>query len=234
VAWGYGRGADRRGAQIHQNTEVVAIELEDRGSGPCVAAVITNRGRIATRKVLCAVAGHTPRLLAMVGLRSPIYIHPLQAMVSEPIKPWLDPIVVSASLHVYVSQSARGELVMGASLDPYELHSSRSTLDFAESLAAHMLELFPFLSDVKINRQWAGMADMTPDFAPIMGLTPVGGFYVDSGWGTWGFKATPVCGKTMSHTVARDEAHPLIRGFSFDRFARYALTGEKGAASVGH
>jgi sarcosine oxidase subunit beta len=234
VAWGYGRGADRRGAEIHQNTEVVAIELEDRGSGPCVAAVITNRGRIATRKVLCAVAGHTPRLLAMVGLRSPIYIHPLQAMVSEPIKPWLDPIVVSASLHVYVSQSARGELVMGASLDPYELHSARSTLDFAESLAAHMLELFPFLSDVKVNRQWAGMADMTPDFAPIMGLTPVRGFYVDSGWGTWGFKATPVCGKTMSHTVARDEAHPLIRGFSFDRFARYALTGEKGAASVGH
>jgi sarcosine oxidase subunit beta len=234
VAWGYGRGADRRGAEIHQNTEVVAIELEDRGSGPCVAGVITNRGRIATRKVLCAVAGHTPRLLAMVGLRSPIYIHPLQAMVSEPIKAWLDPIVVSASLHVYVSQSARGELVMGASLDPYELHSARSTLDFAESLAAHMLELFPFLSDVKVNRQWAGMADMTPDFAPIMGLTPVGGFYVDSGWGTWGFKATPVCGKTMSHTVARDEAHPLIRGFSFDRFARYALTGEKGAASVGH
>jgi len=234
VAWGYGRGADRRGAEIHQNTEVVAIELEDRGSGPCVAAVITNRGRIVTRKVLCAVAGHTPRLLAMVGLRSPIYIHPLQAMVSEPIKPWLDPIVVSASLHVYVSQSARGELVMGASLDPYELHSARSTLDFTETLAAHMLELFPFLSDVKVNRQWAGMADMTPDFAPIMGLTPVAGFYVDSGWGTWGFKATPVCGKTMSHTVAKDEAHPLIRGFSFDRFARYALTGEKGAASVGH
>jgi sarcosine oxidase subunit beta len=234
VAWGYGRGADRRGAEIHQNTEVVAIELEDRGSGPCVAAVITNRGRIVTRKVLCAVAGHTPRLLAMVGLRSPIYIHPLQAMVSEPIKPWLDPIVVSASLHVYVSQSARGELVMGASLDPYELHSARSTLDFTETLAAHMLEMFPFLSDVKVNRQWAGMADMTPDFAPIMGLTPVRGFYVDSGWGTWGFKATPVCGKTMSHTVAKDEAHPLIRGFSFDRFARYALTGEKGAASVGH
>jgi sarcosine oxidase, subunit beta len=234
VAWGYGRGADRRGAEIHQNTEVVAIELEDRGSGPSVAGVITNRGRIATRKVLCAVAGYTPRLLSMVGLRSPIYIHPLQAMVSEPVKPWLDPIVVSASLHVYVSQSARGELVMGASLDPYELHSARSTLDFAESLSAHMLELFPFLSDVKVNRQWAGMADMTPDFAPIMGLTPVRGFYVDSGWGTWGFKATPVSGKTMSHTVAKDQAHPLIRGFSFDRFARYELTGEKGAASVGH
>jgi sarcosine oxidase, subunit beta len=234
VAWGYGRGADRRGVEIHQNTEVFAVELEDTGSGPTVAGVITNRGRIATRKVLCAVAGATPRVLNMVGLRSPIYIHPLQAMVSEPVKPWLDPIVVSASLHVYVSQSARGELVMGASLDPYELHSTRSTLDFAETLAAHMLDMFPFLSDVKVNRQWAGMADMTPDFAPIMGLTPVRGFYLDSGWGTWGFKATPVAGKTMSYTVARDEAHPLIPAFSFDRFERYALTGEKGAASVGH
>jgi sarcosine oxidase, subunit beta len=234
VAWGYGRGADRRGVEIHQNTEVFSIELEDTGSGPTVAGVITNRGRIATRKVLCAVAGATPRVLNMVGLRSPIYIHPLQAMVSEPVKPWLDPIVVSASLHVYVSQSARGELVMGASLDPYELHSTRSTLDFAETLAAHMLDMFPFLSDVKVNRQWAGMADMTPDFAPIMGLTPVRGFYLDSGWGTWGFKATPVAGKTMSYTVARDEAHPLIPAFSFDRFERYALTGEKGAASVGH
>ena len=170
----------------------------------------------------------------MVGLNSPLYIHPLQAMVSEPIKPWLDPIIVSGSLHVYVSQTARGELVMGASLDPYELHSTRSTLDFAESLSMHMLEMFPFLSDVKIVRQWAGMADMTPDFAPIMGKTPVSGFYLDSGWGTWGFKATPVCGKTMSHTLATDSNHPLITGFNLDRFRRYALTGEKGAASVGH
>jgi sarcosine oxidase subunit beta len=234
VAWGYGRGADRRGVEIHQGTEVLAIEVEDHGSGPAVRGVVTSRGRIATRKVLCAVAGYTPRLLAMVGLRSPIYIHPLQAMVSEPVKPWLDPIIVSGSLHVYVSQSARGELVMGASLDPYELHSTRSTLDFAESLSSHMLELFPFLSDVNVNRQWAGMADMTPDFAPIMGKTPVQGFYLDSGWGTWGFKATPVCGKTMSHTVATDTAHPLIEGFGLDRFARFALTGEKGAASVGH
>ena len=234
VAWGYGRGADRRGAEIHQNTEVIGIDVEDTGSGPRVTGVRTTRGRIATRKVLCAVAGSTPRLLDMLSLRSPIVVHPLQAMVSEPLKPWLDPIIVSASLHVYVSQSARGELVMGASLDPYELHSTRSTLDFTEALAAHMLEMFPFLSDVKINRQWAGMADMTPDFAPIMGLTPVQGFYLDSGWGTWGFKATPVCGKTMSFTVARDQAHPLIDGFGFDRFAHYSLTGEKGAASVGH
>src|SRR5262245_12545373 len=234
VAWGYGRGADRRGVEIHQQTEVLGIDVEDRGSGPAVTGVRTNRARIATRKVLCAVAASTPRLLSMVGLKSPIYIHPLQAMVSEPIKPWLDPIIVSGSLHVYVSQTARGELVMGASLDPYELHSTRSTLDFAESLAAHLLDLFPFLADVKVVRQWAGMADMTPDFAPIMGKTPVEGFYLDAGWGTWGFKATPVAGKTMSYTLANDRNHPLIEGFAFDRFRRYALTGEKGAASVGH
>jgi sarcosine oxidase, subunit beta len=230
VAWGYGRGADRRGVEIHQQTEVLGIDLE----GGRVAGVRTNRGNIATRKVLCAVAGSTPRLLEMVGIRSPITIHPLQAMVTEPMKPWLDPIIVSGSLHVYVSQSARGELVMGASLDPYELHSTRSTLDFAEGLANHMLDLFPFLSGAKVNRQWAGMADMTPDFAPIMGKTPVAGFYLDAGWGTWGFKATPVCGKTMSHTVARDEDHPLIRAFTLERFANYELTGEKGAAAVGH
>jgi sarcosine oxidase subunit beta len=230
VAWGYGRGADRRGVEIHQKTEVLGIKAENGR----VSGVRTTRGDIATRKVLSAVAGSTPRITDLVGLRTPIYVHPLQAMVSEPVKPWLDPIIVSGSLHVYVSQSARGELVMGASLDPYELHSTRSTLDFTEGMAAHMLDLFPSLSHVKVNRQWAGMADMTPDFAPIMGRTPVEGFYLDSGWGTWGFKATPVSGMTMAHTVANDRNHPLIEGFGLSRFADYRLTGEKGAASVGH
>jgi sarcosine oxidase subunit beta len=230
VAWGYGRGADLRGVEIHQQTEVLGIQIEsDRVTG-----VETSHGTISTPRVLCAVAGSTPRILDLVGLRSPIQIHPLQAMVSEPMKPWLDPIIVSGSLHVYVSQTARGELVMGASLDPYELHSTRSTLDFAEGLAAHMLELFPFLSHVKVVRQWAGMADMTPDFAPIMGKTPIEGFYLDSGWGTWGFKATPVCGKTMAYTVAHDRNHDLIQDFSLSRFENYELVGEKGAASVGH
>jgi sarcosine oxidase, subunit beta len=230
VAWGYGHGADQRGVEIHQQTAVTGIETK----GGKVVGVKTSKGFIATNKVLCAVAGSTPRITDMVGLRTPIYIHPLQAMVSEPMKPWLDPILVSGSLHIYVSQSARGELVMGASLDPYELHSTRSTLDFVEGLSAHMLDMFPFLSHAKVLRQWAGMADMTPDFAPIMGKTPVEGFYLDSGWGTWGFKATPVAGKTMSHTVANDTAHPLITGFSLERFRNYSLTGEKGAASVGH
>ncbi len=230
VAWGYGRGADQRGVEIHQQTEVLGFDVR---SGK-VKGVKTSRGDIATNKVLCAVAGSTPRILNMLDLRTPIYIHPLQAMVSEPIKPWLDPILVSGSLHVYISQSSRGELVMGASLDPYELHATRSTLDFAEGLSAHMLDLFPFLSNVKVMRQWGGMADMTPDFAPVMGMTPIEGFYLDAGWGTWGFKATPVCGKTMSHTVVNDWPHALITGFSLDRFRNYALTGEKGAASVGH
>jgi glycine/D-amino acid oxidase-like deaminating enzyme len=215
---------------LHQKTEVTGITIK---SGR-VTEVQTNRGNIATSKVLCAVAGFTPRILEMVGLRSPLYIHPLQAMVSEPMKAWLDPIIVSGSLHVYVSQTARGELVMDASLDPYELHSTRSTLDFVEGLAARMLDLFPFLSHVKVVRQWAGMADMTPDFAPIMGKTPIEGFYLDSGWGTWGFKATPVCGKTMAYTVANDCNHELIKDFSLSRFADYELVGEKGAASVGH
>jgi sarcosine oxidase subunit beta len=230
VAWGYGRGADQRGVEIHQQTEVTGIDVQ----GGRVTGVRTTRGRIGTSRVLCAVAGFTPRVLNMVGLQSPIYIHPLQAMVSEPVKPWLDPIVVSGSLHVYISQTARGELVMGSTLDPYELHQTRSTLDFAESLSTHMLDLFPFMSELKVVRQWAGLADMTPDFAPIMGTTPVEGFFLDAGWGTWGFKATPVCGKTMSHTVATGRNHPLIEGFGLDRFARFALTGEKGAASVGH
>jgi sarcosine oxidase subunit beta len=230
VAWGYGRGADRRGVEIHQKTEVSGIEVK----GGKVVGVHTSKGYISTNKVLSATAGYTPRILDMLDIRTPLYVHPLQAMVSEPMKPWLDPILVSGSLHIYVSQTARGELVMGASLDPYEVQNTRSTLDFVEGLSAHMLDMFPFLSHVKIVRQWAGLADMTPDFAPIMGKTPVEGFYLDSGWGTWGFKATPVCGKTMSYTVAHDEDHELIKGFRLSRFADYKLTGEKGAASVGH
>ncbi len=150
-------------------------------------------------------------------------------MVSEPLKPWLDPIIVSATLHVYVSQSARGELVMGASLDPYELHLD--ALDAGLRRRAGRLTCSTCFRSCRTSRsyrQWAGMADMTPDFAPIMGLTPVQGFYLDSGWGTWGFKATPVCGKTMSLTVARNEPHPLIQGFGFDRFARYRAHGREG------
>jgi sarcosine oxidase, subunit beta len=230
VAWGYARAADRLGVEIHQQTEVLGIDTQ----GGHVSGVRTSRGNIATRCVISAVAGYTPRVLAMLGLQSPIYVHPLQAMVSEPLKPWLDPIIVSGSLHVYVSQTARGELVMGASLDPRELHNTRSSREFMTGLAQHMLDLFPFLAGVKVNRQWAGLADMTPDFAPVMGLTPVDGFFLDAGWGTWGFKATPVAGETMAATVVANRNHDLIGSFDWWRFGRFALTGEKGAASVGH
>jgi sarcosine oxidase subunit beta len=230
VAWGYGRAADQRGVEIHQQTAVTGIRVK---SGE-VVGVETNRGFIETRKVLSAVAGYTPRITQMVGLCTPLVVHPLQACVTEPLKPWLNAIIVSASLHLYVSQSSRGELVMGAALDPYELHSTRSTLDFVEGLAGHLLELFPFLSDIKVLRQWAGLSDMTPDFSPIMGKTAVKGFYIDAGWGTWGFKATPVSGKTMAYTLANDDEHELIRRFTLARFAEYELVGEKGAASVGH
>ena len=230
VAWGYARGADGYGAEIYQNTEVLSIDVKNGK----VCGVNTNKGYIETKQVLCAVAGFTPRITNMVDLETPIVIHPLQACVTEPMKPWLNSILVSGSLHVYVSQSSRGELVMGSSLDPYEVHQTRSTLDFVEGLTSHMLDMFPFLSNVKIVRQWGGMADMTPDFAPIMGKTPIEGFYIDAGWGTWGFKATPISGKTMAATIANDSDHELIHTFRLSRFEEYELTGEKGAASVGH
>lgn len=230
VAWAYARGADQRGVEIHQQTAVTDIEVQDGK----VAGVHTTKGFIKTRKVLSAVAGWTTHITDMVGIRTPLVIHPLQAMVSEPLKPWLDHIVVSASLHLYVSQSSRGELVAGGSLDPYELISSRSTLEFAEGLGGHMLDLFPCLGDIKVLRQWAGLCDMTPDFSPVMGTTPIGGFYIDAGWGTWGFKATPISGNTMAWTVARDKNHELIEAFKLSRFSDFSLVGEKGAASVGH
>ena len=230
VAWGYGRGADRHGVEIHQNTEVTGIRLE----GDKVVGVETNRGFISTGKVVSMVAGYTPAVTDMVGLRTPIIVQPLQACVTEPLKPWLNAIIVSATLHLYVSQSSRGELVMGAALDPYEVHSTRSTLDFAEGMAGHLLELFPCLGDVKMLRQWAGLADMTPDFSPIMGTTRIAGFYIDAGWGTYGFKATPISGKTLAHTVANDRNHEIIEPFRLSRFEEFELVGEKGAASVGH
>ena len=170
----------------------------------------------------------------MAGFLLPIRTIPLQACVSEPVKPILDQIIVSGSLHVYISQSARGEMVMGGATDPYGLYSTRSTLDFKESLMAHMLELFPFMGELKVLRQWAGMADMTPDFSPVMGLTPVKDYYIDAGWGTWGFKATPVCGARMAECIATDKQPDLLKPFALDRFRTFDLVGEKGAASVGH
>ncbi|MGE0483542.1 MAG: FAD-dependent oxidoreductase [Gammaproteobacteria bacterium] len=230
VAWGYARGAVQRGVEIHQHTAVTAITT----SAGRVTGVETTRGRVGAGCVLSAVAGETPRVLAMVGLDSPIEIFPLQACVTEPVKPWLDTIIVSGSLHIYVSQSARGEMVMGAALDPLEVHQRRSTFEFVSGLADQILDLFPAMAALKVNRQWAGMADMTPDFAPVMGTTPVDGFYLDAGWGTWGFKATPISGKTMAATIARGRDHDLIAPFNLRRFDDFRLVGEKGAAAIGH
>jgi len=230
VAWGYAIGAARRGVEIHQNTTVTGISMK----GGKVAGVKTDRGEIACGSVLQAVAGSSTLIADMAGFRLPIRTVPLQACVSQPLKPILDPIVVSGSLHVYISQSGRGELVMGGSSDPYSLYATRSTLEFTESLTADLLELFPFLSTVKVMRQWAGMTDMTPDFSPVMGKTPVENLYIDAGWGTWGFKATPVCGKRMAETIATGKAPDILEPFRLSRFDDLSQVGERGAASVGH
>ena len=229
VAWGYARGATMRGVELHQKTEVTGIV---RSNGKAVG-VETTRGTVKAGKIIQCVAGRSSLLAKMAGFKLPIKTVPLQACVSQPLKPFLDTIIVSGSLHVYVSQSSRGELVMGGSTDPYGVYMNRSTLDFKEGLMAHMLELFPFLSEVKILRQWAGMADMTPDFSPVMGETPVDNYYIDAGWGTWGFKATPVCGKRNAEMLATGQVPDILEPFSLARFDTMRQVGEKGAASVG-
>jgi len=235
VAWGYGAGAAQRGATIHQNTEVMGLEItRANGSPQRITGVHTNRGTIKAGKVIQCVAGMSGEVARMAGFKLPIKTIPLQACVSQPLKPFLDAIVVSGSLHVYVSQSSRGELVMGGSTDPYGVYMTRSTLDFKEGLMMHMMELLPFIGEAKLLRQWAGMTDMTPDFAPIMGETPVDNYYVDAGWGTWGFKATPVVGKRNAEMLATGKVPDLIKPFALQRFHDFQLLGEKGAASVGH
>jgi sarcosine oxidase subunit beta len=229
VAWGYARAAARLGVEIHTRTEVTGLRVE----GGKIVAVETDRGTVYCGRAMQAVAGSSSRVAKLAGLRLPIRTIPLQACASMPVKPFLDQVVVSGSLHIYVSQSSRGELVLGGSTDPYSLYSTRSTLDFKEGLIGHILELFPFLGGLKLMRQWAGMADMTPDFSPVMGLTPVENYYLDAGWGTWGFKATPVCGKRMAELVATGKVPDLLQPFRLDRFVEYAQVGEKGAASVG-
>jgi sarcosine oxidase subunit beta len=230
VAWGYAKEAIRRGVEVHTQTAVTDVLIEN---GRAVG-VSTDRRTIRAGKVVQAVAGSSSPVARMAGFQLPIRTIPLQACVSEPVKPILDQIIVSGSLHVYISQSARGEMVMGGATDPYGLYSTRSTLDFKESLMAHMLELFPFMGELKVLRQWAGMADMTPDFSPVMGLTPVENYYIDAGWGTWGFKATPVCGVRMAECIATGRQPEILQPFALDRFQSFDLVGEKGAASVGH
>ncbi len=230
VVWGYAHGADKRGVHIHQMTEVTDIEVEHNK----VAAVKTNKGTIKTGLVLNATAGWCAIISDMVGVKLPIETRPLQACVTEPLKPFLDTVVVSGTLHFYLSQSDRGELVMGSAVDPFTNYSMDSTLGFVEGLSAHVLELFPALSKIRLMRQWAGLCDMTPDYSPIMGFTPVEGYLVDVGWGTYGFKAGPVSGKRMAELIATNSTPDLIAPFEYSRFLEGRLVGEKGAASVGH
>ncbi len=230
VVWGYARAADSRGVHIHQQTEVTGIDVVDGR----VTGVTTTAGPISTPVVINCTAGWSSLIAAMAGVTLPITTRPLQAAVTEPVQPILDPVVVSGTLHVYVSQTARGELVFGASVDPFSSYSTRGSLDFTEGLAHHVLELMPGLGQMRLLRQWAGLCDMTPDFGPIIGPTPVEGFFVDVGWGTYGFKAAPVAAEQTAQLVATGKTPPLIAPFALDRFGRGDLTAEKGAAAVGH
>jgi sarcosine oxidase, subunit beta len=230
VVWGYARAADALGVHIHQDTEVTGMDVADGR----VEAVQTNRGRVRAGAVVNCAAGWATLIADMAGVRLPIETSPLQAAVTEPVKPFLDTVVVSGTLHIYVSQTDRGELVFGAAVDPFTSYSTRGSLEFIEGLAGHILELMPSLARVRLLRQWAGLCDMTPDFSPIMGPTPVAGFYVDVGWGTYGFKAGPVAGEAMAACVATGRRPELIAPFGLERFERGTLVGEKGAAAVGH
>jgi sarcosine oxidase, subunit beta len=230
VNWGYARAADAYGVQIHQSTEVTGIDVVDGR----VRGVQTNRGDIATPVVVNCTAGWSTLVAGLAGVRLPIQTFPLQAAVTEPVRPFLHSVVVSGTLHVYVSQTDRGELVFGASVDPFASYSTRGSLEFAEGLATHVIELMPALSKMRLLRQWSGLCDMTPDFSPIMGGTEVGGFYVDVGWGTYGFKAGPVSGEAMAECIATGRTPEIIASFGLDRFGAGQLVGEKGAAAVGH
>jgi sarcosine oxidase, subunit beta len=230
VVWGYARGAAAHGVHLHQNTEVTGIEVA-KGR---VRGVMTSNGHIATPVVLNATAGWATLVSDMAGVAMPVTTYPLQAAVTEPVKPFLGTVIVSGTLHVYISQTDRGELVFGASVDPFTSYSMRGSLEFIEGLAGHVLELMPALTKVRLLRQWAGLCDMTPDFSPIMGPTPVDGFFVDVGWGTYGFKAGPVSGEAMAQCIASGQSPEIIAAFDLARFGAGTLVGEKGAAAVGH
>lgn len=230
VAWALARKADAYGIDLIQGCEVTGFEI----SGGRVLAVRTSRGRIAAGKVALASAGHTSVLAEQAGIRLPVQSHPLQALVSELLEPVLDCVVMSNAVHVYVSQAHKGELVMGAGIDSYNSYGQRGAFHVIEAQMAAALELFPLFSRVRVLRTWAGIVDVSPDASPIIGTTPVDGLYVNAGWGTGGFKATPGAGWVYAHTIAHGEPHPLARPFALDRFTTGALIDEHGAAAVAH
>lgn len=231
VVWAYARAADRQGVEIHPYTEVTGIDVADGR----VQAVRTSRGRIAAGTVVNATAGWASTIAQMAGVSLPIVTHPLQAFVTEPLKPFLDKVIVSATYHVYITQTDRGELVIGQEIDPYSSYSMRSTLPFLETGARHAVELLPCIGSVRVLRQWAGICDMTPDFAPIMSYVPeVAGFVVDVGWGTYGFKAAPAAGFRVAELIATGRTPDVIAPFTIERFAKNEPLGEKAAAAVSH
>jgi sarcosine oxidase subunit beta len=230
VAWGYARAADALGVDIIQNCEVQGIIREDGR----VKGVRTTRGTIHADKVGIVAAGHSSVLAAMADVRLPIQSHPLQAMVSEPMKPIHPCVLMSNAVHVYVSQSDKGELVIGAGIDAYNSYSQRGSFHVIEHQMAALIELFPIFSRVRLMRTWAGIVDVCPDASPIIAKMPVRGLYLNGGWGTGGFKATPGSGWVFAHTIANDAPHPLNAAYTLERFTTGALIDEHGAAAVAH
>ena len=227
VVWGFARGANRGGTELHPFTEVTGIDYSDGR----VTGVETSRGPVQADTVLSATAGWSSTIASMVDLDLPITTHPLQAMVTEPLKPFLDKTISSANLHAYVYQTDRGEVVIGGGVDPYPSYSHRSSLVPMHELAVHTLEMFPCLSNVKVLRQWAGLCDMTPDYAPIMGAVDgLDGFILSCGWGSWGFKAAPAAGKHIAELIATGETPDIIKPFALSRFRNGRLVNERAAA----
>jgi sarcosine oxidase subunit beta len=230
VAWGYARGADALGVDMIQQTEVTGIRRKDGA----VVGVETTNGFIGARKVACVTAGNSGVVAAMAGLRLPVESRPLQALVSEPVKPCLDTVVMSNAVHGYVSQSDKGDLVIGAGVDSYNGYGQRGSFHVIEHTLQAICELFPAFSRVQMNRQWGGIVDTCPDACPIISKTSVQGLYFNCGWGTGGFKATPGSGYVFADTVANDRPHPIAAPFTIDRFNSGALIDEHGAAGVAH
>jgi len=230
VVWGYARGADRHGVELHQDTPVTAIE---QANGR-VTAVETPRGRVEADVFVSAVAGWSTLVCGLAGVRLPITTHILQAFVTEPTKPFLDVVIVSAQMHVYVSQTDRGEFLIGAEIEPYTTYSSMGTFSFLEYSARHVLELFPQLERLKVLRTWTGLCDLSPDYSPILGKTELENFHVSAGWGTYGFKAAPIVGTTLAELVASGRTPDLIESFALERFHTDTLVSELAAAAVSH
>lgn len=230
VAWGFARAAAALGVDLLQQTEVTGIRRKDGA----VEGVETNRGFIAAKKVACVAAGNSSVIAKMVGMELPLESHPLQAMVSEPLKPILDTVVMSNHVHGYVSQSDKGDLVIGAGIDGYTGYGQRGSFNVVEHTIAAIIEMFPIFSRVRLNRAWGGIVDTCPDACPIISKTHIKGLYFNCGWGTGGFKATPGAGHVFAHTIAHDDPHPLAKPFSIDRFTSGELIDEHGAAGVAH